>query len=213
MKILASFLLFASMLCVAQSTIHDVSGAGSPLALNGTTDAVTGKNVSSKEILFFAVVLRLGTSPGQDSQFDSAHFNHDYYFKPNGILPRATESISHMTSHHLGAALTQGTVEYVQFVDGSSWGDSAAGAELIVDRQSALEMYGKIIAAYSTGGGPGMLAFLNGVKADAAQSAGNHADAENLIGMAAQNGVDGAIFHLKAKLAAAAQHDKTLAGN
>jgi hypothetical protein len=206
---LASFLLFLAGTCSAQSTIHDVSAPGNSFELSGTTAAVNGRNVSQKDIMFFTVVLR--TPQGQTG----ATFNHDYYFKINGhgIQPGESVTLNHMLSHRraLDESLTEGTVAYIQFADGTSWGDPgiADAGTLIANRPRLVELYEQALKAYNSGGENGVQAFLEAAKADAAQSETNRVEANHLLAVMQQKGVAESVSRLQTRLAAAAQHSQT----
>jgi hypothetical protein len=130
----------------AQTPIQDVSAAGGPLSLSGTTANIVGQNVSQKEILLYVIEFKAVRGVG------GSLFRHDYYFKPNGVLPGTTENISEMSPEPIDAALSLGVVQYVQFVDGTEWGDRTAGDPIIGNRKPVFGLFSQMITACNAGG-------------------------------------------------------------
>lgn len=160
-----------------------------PISLAATNGVWQGTNTTSNEILAYVVV------------FQNPHYtlySHDYYFKPHGVLPGAVERMD-MIDY-----ATEGTLIWVQYTDGTEWGDHAIGQQQVLSRRGPLlnEMKG-MVDAYSQGGDKGLSDYI--------ASAGN-ADGFALS-MAEQQkraGVDGVIGRLKVNLSSAAQHSNAL---
>ena len=150
------------------------------------------KNVASKEILAYVI------------EFESPRFTiaaHDYYFKPEGIAPKASEVFDYVKTSEAGRVL------WVQFVDGTEWGDHKIGlSEILRHRQPMLQLLTQMVSAYSHGGGKEFSAYLeSNKKVDAF--------VKHIWIMQQQTGTDGAVGHLKIRLDSAAKHDKMLAAN
>jgi hypothetical protein len=197
MKTLGILLLLASTV-FGQNAITDTSDAGCPLRLSGSTTALSGLNVSSKEILFYAVDL------GGDHTY-----RRDYYFKRAGIQPGATENI---VSASVGKypVIPQAKVQYVQFVDGTSWGDYNAATTLLEVRPVLLGLFNQLITAYNMGGETGVVQLLNGLLADKTQVANVHGMATHFLLADQSNGIAGVIFDLNKRVAAAESHSAAL---
>jgi hypothetical protein len=161
-----------------------------------------GKNITSKEILAYVV------------EFESTHtrFAHDYYFKRQGIIPNGLEDFELPPLPRLQKEppipMTGGKVLWVQFVDGTEWGEHALGEKLLSIRQPMLHLISQMIDAYGRGGEEGFSQYLATAKtsADATESG----FATHIWIMQQQSGTEGAVGHLKVRLQSAAKHDKTL---
>jgi len=149
------------------------------------------KNVVSKEILAYVMEF-------EGPQVTIA--SHDYYFKPEGIAPGAIEAFDYVKASEPGHVL------WVQYVDGTEWGDHKIGlAKIMLRRQPMLRVITEMVSAYSHGGEKEFSAYLESNKeADAVVT--------HIWIMQQQTGTDGAVGHLKIRLASAAKHDKMLAG-
>jgi hypothetical protein len=203
-KTIVTILLLVGSL-FAQASIQDVSAAGSPLSLSGTAADILGLNVSQKEILLYVVAFKAVNS--------GVSFRHDYYFKPNGVLPNTTENVGEISPKFAAAGLSQASVQYVQFVDGSEWGDRTVGAPVLGNRQPILGLLSQVSVAYDSGGESAFAKLLNSTKDDAAQPDAVRSMARYFLRMETQTGIDAALVHLKGRIGAAVQHDRTLAGH
>jgi hypothetical protein len=160
-----------------------------------------GKNVTSKEILAYVI------------EFDSTHtrFSHDYYFKPQGLVPNALEDFERPPQSSQKAPpipMTGGKVLYVQFVDGTEWGDHAVGEPLLNNRQPMERLISQMVDAYSQGGEKGFSDYLaTAMKSSDVTESGF---ATYIRMTQQQSGIEGALGHLKIRLQSAAKHDKTL---
>jgi hypothetical protein len=165
-----------------------------------------GKNIAPKEILAYVV------------EFESTHtrFIHDYYFKPEGVMPNTLEDFTPLQPPQLPppgkAQMTGGKVIYVQFVDGTEWGDHPIGEEkLLRERKPRLRLIADMVDAYSRSGDKGFSDYI-----ETAKTSDNILDrsfAKHVWMMQQQSGIDGALGFLKMRLASAAKHDKTLMEN
>lgn len=159
-----------------------------------------GKNVTSKEILAYVV------------EFESTHtrFAHDYYFKPQGLVPNGLEDFAHPPRSSPKAppiTMTGGKVLYVQFVDGTEWGDGAIGEPLLSNRQPMVRLISQMVDAYSQGGKASSDYLAAAMKSSNATESGF---ATHIWMMEQQSGIEGALRHLKVRLQSAAKHDRTL---
>ena len=150
-----------------------------------------GKNVSSKEFLAYVI------------EFESPHVTivaHDYYFKPEGIPAGTIEAFDFVK------ASEPGHVPWVQFVDGTEWGDHKIGlSDILLKREPMLRSVSRMVSAYSHGGEKEFSAYLESNK-------DVDAFVKHIWIMQQQTGTDGALGHLKIRLDSAAKHDKMLEG-
>ena len=152
--------LLLAIAAQAQQTIRfsDVSPAGSPMTFSGNGEIsdslsasynVTGKNVSSKEIL--AYVVSVG---GFETDY------HDYFFKSSGIHPGDSEEITNQSGipfFKKDPMILPVKVLFVQFANGSKWGDEHAGkhqtgAEMIAGRLLIRDFLAEAVKVYQEGG-------------------------------------------------------------
>lgn len=163
--------------CVAQSSlllaktiqISDDSSRGSPVSLKGTVTfddknpdnvacSVTGHNNSTKSIITYAVELDLTKPSGEPA---IVRFQHDRFFKdlsislPQTDFPVLTDCES---GHELNIPRTPAPAEahakllFVQYDDGSVWGDDKTTSEIMTQRADVLAYLQSLKAAYSSGG-------------------------------------------------------------
>jgi hypothetical protein len=147
--------------------INDVSDAGSPITLSGScnfdssssTLDVMGHNNSSQAIL--AVVVLVSVIPV--GQMDSSH---DHYFTamPVADVGRdfdATDSmpisLGRGDAAKIGDAGTA-KVLWVQFLDGTTWGDKAVETKAFSDRQAIVAYMKRLLSVYRSSGGDALLA-------------------------------------------------------
>jgi hypothetical protein len=149
------------------------------------------KNVASKEILAYVI------------EFEAPQVtiaSHDYYFKPEGIAPGAIESFDYVKASEPGHVL------WVQYVDGTEWGDHKIGlSNILLRRQPMLREITEMVSAYSHGEEKEFSAYLESNK---------EVDAfvKHIWILQQQTATDGAVGHLKIRLDSAAKHDKMLEG-
>jgi hypothetical protein len=200
MKIIAVLVLLAGTL-FAQSAVKDVSPAGSPIAITGDTTNVAGKNVSSKEILAYFISFKS----------DGAHnYSHDNYFS-TGVAPGGEAMIAPLTSEdriNLSVPVNA-TVTYVQFVDGTEWGDHDEGTK-ILEIRSLLLQFNKEMLASATSGLTDFTRLLTTTENDTTQEPSVRGMAAGMRRRLDEVGLSGVIFQIRKRLIQAAAHDKTL---
>jgi len=113
--------LISTLLLLLGSAVAQVQ----PFAFSQVSaDTWQGKNVAPKEILAYVI------------EFESPHvtvLSHDCYFKPDGIASGAIEVFDDAKASEPGHVL------WVQFVDGTEWGDHRIGlSNLLLHRQPTL---------------------------------------------------------------------------
>jgi hypothetical protein len=107
-------------------------------------------NVSHKSVLLLRLRFQVsgGSAPGLDDVY-----SHDYFFGEDTLAPGASESV-HLSPYGFSAPLMNGVppveastlmptataqVEFVQFTDGSIWGDRDAAAEVFRIRRATVQ--------------------------------------------------------------------------
>jgi hypothetical protein len=164
--------LFACSLLVGQTvSISDDSPAGSPVSIKGTVVfrdslnaecSITGQNHGSISIIALVVELKLTMPSGEPGRM---MFQRDHFFKPLTIsLPKTDFIVTSdcQTGHELDIPRTPAAPEahakaiYMQFEDGSTWGDTKVGAALMGQRTGVLAFLKSLKTAYSSDGTAGL---------------------------------------------------------
>jgi len=132
------------------------SGKPFPYTFKTTLSAV---NVSDKDILLVIMTTNL-TGTGKYDIHDTRV--DDYFFTPNVFGRNETKTIDNLVgplSEPEGPVELEplepravADVRFVQFFDGSTWGDSASGAGALQDRRSTWNRLKLLIDKYRTGG-------------------------------------------------------------
>jgi len=142
--------------------IQDASDKGSPIQISGYMtlrydsenrfpfsyeQSTSVKNVSSKSILLMIVHLEATSGPGHDEKYSQEYFFGD------ALAPGQVE-VSHDPEQRFGMSVVngeplpyskdphptaQGRAEFVQFSDGSTWGDADSAKDAFETRGKTLE--------------------------------------------------------------------------
>jgi hypothetical protein len=147
-----SILLLACGLAFGQK-LQDVSAKGSPASLGVKHDQAdmglyaTVRNNSGKNILAMVAVVRTTDEQGRDVPCMSYM---DYAFKVGVLAPQEERFACLMDPADEGAKVTGGVgaVLFVQFDDGTTWGDPAAGKELLAARPQKLAFLKNLVETY-----------------------------------------------------------------
>jgi hypothetical protein len=161
-------LLLACGLAFGQ-TFQDVAAKGSPASLGVKHDyADMGpyagvRNNSNKPILAMVAVVRATDEHGHVVPCMSYM---DYAFKVGVLAPQEERFACLMDSAQEGAKVTsaEGAVLFVQFDDGTTWGDPAAGKELLAERPQKLAFLKNLVETYYESGEDAFAALLNQAK-------------------------------------------------
>ena len=198
LRITLLFLLVRGL--YAQTPIQDVSEKGGPLVLGPSVTAdeyydwnVTAQNVSEKEILAYAV------------NFDELVTRRDLYFGKDhpSFSSKSTQVIMELPGAPKPSTI-RAVVTWVQFADGTEWGDPKAGEELLRNRAASLLFYSQALDVYNKDGDAAFTALLSKIH-DESNMVGALSD--HLLKMSAPD----AVQHIQEKLAAAERHDKLFA--
>jgi hypothetical protein len=199
-KTLTIFFLLVGVL-FGQSTIQNASPAGSPLAISGNTANISGKNVSGKEIVTYALSFKT----------NAVHtYNHDNYFSA-GVAPGAEAMISPLSADD-GIDLSvpvRATVTYVQFTDGTEWGDPTIGTYVRVLRAAILQMNHQMLNA-SNNGQASLVQELTSVKNDETLLPAVRGMAAMSLNQLSLVGFNGVVAQIQSRLTAAATHDRMI---
>ena len=142
--------------------VHDLSDKGSPIQISGYMalrydsenrfpysyeQSTSVKNVSSKPILLMIVHLEATSGPGEDEAYSQEYFFGD------ALAPGQVE-VNHDPEWRFGTSVTNGEplpyrkdphpaaqahAEFVQFSDGSTWGDADSAKNVLQTRRETLE--------------------------------------------------------------------------
>jgi len=142
--------------------IQDLSDKGSPIQISGYMilgydranrfpfsyeESTSVKNVSTKSILLMIVHVEASRRPGHDETY-----SQDYFFG-DALAPGQVE-VNHNPEQRFGATLVNGEplpykkdphpaaqahAEFVQFGDGSTWGDADPATDLLDERRKIVE--------------------------------------------------------------------------
>jgi hypothetical protein len=185
-----------------QSAIQDASPVGSPLVISGNTANISGKNVSGKEIVTYALSFKT----------NGVHtYNHDNYFS-TGVAPGAEAMISPLsTDDGIDLSVTViATVTYVQFSDGTEWGDPSIGTYVRSLRAAILQLNKQMLSA-SNNGQASLEQLLTRVKNDETLLPAVRGMAAMSLRQLSAVGFNGVVTQVQSRLTAAATHDKTMA--
>ena len=165
--------LFTCSVLFGQQTVSitDNSPAGSPVSITGAVTfpdsskvvcSITGHNHSSRSIIASWVEMKLTKPTGEPGEIS---FERDRFFKSLPVsLPESDFLIS--SDCRMGIELdvqrtpqtpeAHATVVFLQFEDGSIWGDTKVGAQLTAQRLEVLAFLNWLKSAYSTDGPDGL---------------------------------------------------------
>jgi hypothetical protein len=161
-----AILLLACGLAFGQK-LQDASANGSPLSLLVKNDHAemgpyaAARNKSDKAILAMVAIVRATDEKGG---VHPCHSYMDYTFKSGGVLAPEEERFACLIKPaDAGAKVTSvdGAVLFVQFDDGTIWGDRAAGEKLLAARPQKLAFLQKLVETYYASGEGAFSALLN----------------------------------------------------
>jgi hypothetical protein len=145
--------------------LQDVSEKGSPITVSGYVTSryddskklpfsyqenILARNVSNKSLLLVVMHLRVSGTPGRDETFLQEYFFGnalepgavDVNDEPGASFGRTVNGVPLVASEHELDAVARVRVEFVQFGDGSSWGDAKFAENVLKMRSDALaELY------------------------------------------------------------------------
>jgi hypothetical protein len=135
--------------------------------------AVKGINTSKREII--AVFARV------DTPIVHFHYTHDFFSKSHGLSPGESFLID-LNGNEGGAPYTpitqamtaKASLVFVQFADGSIWGDSAFANKLNANRQGMETVFRKLLDIYQHQGEKAFVAALEGHESGMSQAIKEH---------------------------------------
>lgn len=158
----------------ADVKFQDASPKGAPASLSVKYDPEIGlyaavRNTSGKGILAFFAIIEPTDSRGQSVP---CHSQADFVFKESSLAPQAERPACPMDTStgpdDRGATIVKavGAVLWVQFEDGSTWGDPESGKRILSVRSRKLAFLQKLVAEYYDNGETSFNAALNGRNVD-----------------------------------------------
>jgi hypothetical protein len=148
-----------------RGTVSFATGPINPLAVDDTACFLTGYNKSSKGIIASSVELTFVRPSGEPAE---AQYEMDHFFGtplvslPQADYPIASGTADCQTGHEVGVERIPQPPEaharllFVQYEDGSYWGDAKVGARLMTQRAETLEFLQSLKNAYTTSGLEGL---------------------------------------------------------
>ena len=178
MKIILTAVVLTASLAAQTVPIADGSRVGSPISLRGTITfgsrtvsdcTVTGHNNSTRMIVAYVLDLRAILPDGQLALYKESH---DHFFKDEAMLKMASPQPELDFNTYLECSDTQFTApttqpqatieaKFVQFDDGSTWGDDAVVQNVMLQRRESLEYINLLKATYAKGGDSALDAALH----------------------------------------------------
>ena len=160
-----AILLLACALAFGQR-LQDVSPKGSPVSLFVKHDHAdmgpyaAARNNSSKAVLAMVAVVRATDEHGG---VHPCHSYQDYAFKSVVLAPNEERFACLIEPARGGArvASVEGAVLFIQFDDGTTWGDPEAGRGLLAQRPQKLAFLQKLVNTYYESGEGAFDAVLN----------------------------------------------------
>ena len=162
---IVAVLLLTPALAFGQK-FQDVTPKGGPLSLSAAIDPtdhqpyITAHNNSGKGVLALSAVfestdVKGETMPGVTRQ--------DYAFEKGVMGPKEERGIAPLMRPEETVKIdhAEGAVLFVQFEDGSIWGDSEAGKQILSTRPQRLEFLKHLVETYYTGGEAAFNTVLN----------------------------------------------------
>lgn len=171
-----------------------------PLSLTVHPASIEGSNDSHKVVILVAIRYTTNFYTGDESTLDV----HDYYFKPDDIAPGGRVELVHSVD---AGKITHAKLIYVQFIDGTSWGDIQSEPMIIEGlshRTDLAAFYRRILAA-------GVLGANDEVRAAASDDSEHRlrVHARWLLGVEAEAGVQAMLDKAKARMDNAIRHGAT----
>jgi hypothetical protein len=180
---LLTFLLASALAFGQKFDVSDLSASDSPISFTGTTKTlktgtacvVTAHNNSSQSLL----AMRLTGDAATRYQWDQpVAFTYDGFFKESGITPGLDfdvvdeGSYSVVESTYVNgspvepppphfACHAKVKVLFIQFEDGSTWGDYETKKDVMASRTKNMATFIRLVEAYDTGGQTAFDAALN----------------------------------------------------
>ena len=161
-----TILLLACGLALGQK-FQDVSAKGSPASL-GVKQVDMGpyvavRNNSSEAILAMVAIVRTTVKHGGVSPCTS---HMDYAFKSGVLAPQEERfaCLMGLPSKVQRVTSVVGAVLFVQFDDGTTWGDPIAGKELLAERPQKLAFLQNMVETYYESGEDAFATLLNQAK-------------------------------------------------
>ncbi len=163
--VVLTILLLACGLAFGQK-FQDVSATGCPMSLSVKKDStepdvlVMARNNSAKGVLAVVVVTNTTDTLGRVLPGVSSM---DYIFKFNLIGSKEDRGVMPVLAGHRDSSVTeaQGAVLFVQFEDGSTWGDALAAKDMLAERPQKLAFLKHLVETYEENGNAAFTALLN----------------------------------------------------
>jgi hypothetical protein len=151
--------------------LRDVSAKESPISVSGYVtyryddsknfpfsyqENISAKNVSSKSVLLMVMHVEANGTPGRDETYSQEYFFEnalepgavEVHDEPGTSFGQAVNGTPLIDSEHDPHAVAKVRVEFVQFSDGSTWGDAGAAEHVLKMRSETLAELDKLEHIY-----------------------------------------------------------------
>jgi hypothetical protein len=181
MRLLLAIACLAATSLAQTVRISDDTPKGSPVSLKGTWTfdpknpdnmacSITGHNQYNRSIITYFAHLKYVKPSGESNE---VRIRRDYFFKQDDLAGSFSDFPLTVPCDELGGGKSWPPVIYtpappevpvktvfVQFDDGSSWGDSQVAADVMRERMETLAYLRELKAAYTTGGSEALVEAL-----------------------------------------------------
>jgi hypothetical protein len=125
-----------------------------PMTVSFSSSSATATNVSSKEIVLITVMVTY-----KEQSDGPVPAVHDLYFKQGGVPAGTMQDVVHPQTN---MTITKVALTYVQFADGTSWGDGSDRftQQAISRRPTIKDLLTNAMAAYQSASDQGLIDYL-----------------------------------------------------
>jgi hypothetical protein len=165
--VLALCPVFGQVVKLTNATDSPISYTGTAAySAKSTVVNVSGHNLTAKPMVLVVANIY---STGYEGVKQTMYYQHDFFFKQNEIAPSSDFEITDISwnVHVLPqgnaprtAPHAEGETLFVQFADGTTWGDSKNGLKALTERKQAEELLKAMVSAYQSGGESALLPIL-----------------------------------------------------
>jgi hypothetical protein len=202
MKIVLALLLFAvSAFSAFSQDVQDISQSNTPLRVSGTFDNILGQNRTNKDMLAYVVIFQTLSNHAR------VNFSQDDYALPRMLAANSVQAIYDVDPETASldlATTIQARVVWVQYADGTTWGDTTN--DTVADLLRARVGLRQFLEQVSTANSLTVMSLLAQIQGDAQQSQVARDMAAHYLTMRSSD----VMSDVASRLAAVALHNKTM---
>ena len=202
MKIVLVLLLFAvSAFSASSQDVQDISPSNTPLRVSGTFDNILGQNRTNKDMLAYVVIFQTLSNHAR------VNLSQDDYALPRMLAANSVQAIYDVDPETASldlATTIQARVVWVQYADGTTWGDTTNDtvANLLRDRVGLRQFLEQVSTATSMT----VMSLLAQIQVDVQQSQ----IARDMAAYYSRMSAADVMNDVSTRLAAVAAHNKML---